>query len=127
MTRAYSDDLRGRVIAAVSNGMSARAAAARFGIGVSTAIVWARRYRESGERSARQQGKRPGSKLDAHEAFILTLIDETPDITLVEIGERLKVEHGVSACAATLHGFLAKRGMTFKKRRRTRANRVGRT
>lgn len=126
MTRAYSDDLRWRVITAVSGGMSARAAAVRFGVGVSTAIVWARRHRESGERSARRQGKRPGSKLDAHEAFILTLIDETPDITLIEIGKRLQGEHGMSACAATLHGFLAKRGMTFKKRPRTRVSRIGR-
>ncbi|RCS21401.1 IS630 family transposase, partial [Phyllobacterium salinisoli] len=37
MTRAFSDDLRS-VLAASRDGMSARSAAARFGIGVSTAI-----------------------------------------------------------------------------------------
>ena len=40
MTRAFSDDLRSRVLAASRNGMSARSAAARFGIGISTAIAW---------------------------------------------------------------------------------------
>lgn len=34
MTRAFSDDLRSRVLAASRDGMSARSAAARFGIGV---------------------------------------------------------------------------------------------
>lgn len=33
MTRAFSDDLRSRVLAAARDGMSARSAAARFGIG----------------------------------------------------------------------------------------------
>lgn len=40
MTRAFSDDLRSRVLAASRDGMSARSAAARFGIGISTAIAW---------------------------------------------------------------------------------------
>jgi transposase len=48
MARAYSQDLRDRVIDA---GTSARAAA--DGVGVATAIVWVRRARE-GERSARK-------------------------------------------------------------------------
>ena len=52
MARAYSQDLRDRVIDA---GSSARAAADRFGIGIGIAtIVWTRRARE-GERSARKQ------------------------------------------------------------------------
>lgn len=40
MTRAFSDDLRSRVLAVSRHGMSARSAAARFGIGISTAIAW---------------------------------------------------------------------------------------
>lgn len=39
MTQVYSTDLRSRAIQAATNGMSARAAAERFGVGVSTAIV----------------------------------------------------------------------------------------
>lgn len=37
MARALSSDLRSRVLAASSDGMSARAAAARFGIGIDLA------------------------------------------------------------------------------------------
>jgi transposase len=53
MGRAYSQDLWDRVIDA---GTSARAGAVR-GVGVATAIVWTRRARETGERSARKQGQ----------------------------------------------------------------------
>ncbi|PZP39768.1 MAG: IS630 family transposase, partial [Azospirillum brasilense] len=40
MSRALSCDLRSRVIAAVEAGSSRRAAAARFGVSVSSAIRW---------------------------------------------------------------------------------------
>ena len=40
MARALSQDLRDRVVAAVEGGMSCRAVAARFGIGVATAVRW---------------------------------------------------------------------------------------
>ena len=74
MARAYSQDLRERVIDA---GTSARQAAERFGIGIATAIVWVRRARE-GERSARKQGQPKRSKLDQHREFLLGLIEAEP-------------------------------------------------
>ena len=61
MSRSYSRDLRVRVIEAISGGLSTRKAAARFGIGVSTAGAWMRRYRETGEIAARKQGQ-PGDR-----------------------------------------------------------------
>src|SRR6266446_6873538 len=49
MGKPYSMDLRERVVAAVeTGGLSCHQAAAQFGVGVSTAIVWARRLRETG-------------------------------------------------------------------------------
>ena len=118
MMRNLSLDLRKRVICAIEEGLSARGAARRFGIGASTAIKWHQRFRNSGEIAARKQGKPPRSKLDAYEAFILGLIEDQPDTTLVEIGERLVSDHGVKAAPSTIHQFLAKRSITFKKRQR---------
>ncbi|MBS1078941.1 transposase, partial [Gluconobacter kondonii] len=82
MARALSDDLRERVLEAGVAGASARSIAARFGVGISTAIRWLRRERESGERTPRRQGKPRGSRLDAHEAFIAGMIEAQKDITL---------------------------------------------
>lgn len=127
MTRSLSGDLRGRVIEAISEGLSTREAARRFKIGVSTSGTWYRRYRETGETEARKQGQPSRSKLDPHESFILGLVDEVPDVTLSEIVERLAVELGVRAVPSTVWGFFAKRGITFKKRQRMRASSNGRT
>jgi transposase len=62
--------------------MSARPAAAQFGVGIATAIVWVRRARESGERTACPHGRPRRSKLDPHRDFLLDLIAATEDITL---------------------------------------------
>ena len=97
MARAYSQDLRERVLEAAAKGMSARQAAERFGVGVSTAIVWVRRSRLNGERSARRQGQPKGSKLDAHRGYLLGLVEATSDITLKEMQVRLREEKGVAA------------------------------
>ena len=68
-----------------------------------------------------RQGHPKVSKLDPHEAFILSLVDtEDRDITLAEIADRLVADRGVRTCAASAHAFFKKRGITFKKRRRMR-------
>ena len=120
MGRAYSGDLRERVIGAVELGLSRRAAADRFGIGVSTAVTWLRRWRESGEREARKQGARPGSKLDLYEAFLLSLIGGEVDVTLEEMRALLWTEKGVASGIGTLWRFFDARGITVKKRRAMR-------
>jgi len=127
MSHSFGADLRGRVIVAISDGLSTHGAAKRFGIGISTAGKWFRRYRDHGETTARKQGQPPGSKLDEHEAFILGLVEETPDISLAEIAERLLAERAVSAVPSTVWEFFNKRGITLKKRQRMRANNNART
>ncbi|MBA3413686.1 MAG: helix-turn-helix domain-containing protein, partial [Chloroflexia bacterium] len=46
--RAYSVDLRERVVAAVAAGATHAEAAARFAVGVATVGRWVRRWREAG-------------------------------------------------------------------------------
>lgn len=123
MARAYSQDLRDRVI---SSGSSARAAARRFGVGIATAIVWVRRARE-GERSARKQGQPQRSKLDPHRDYLLGLIQRQPDLTIAEMRERLLSEAGLRASVGTIWTFLDRAGLTFKKRPPTRPSRTART
>ena len=54
---AYSMDLRERVVAAVkTEGLSRRAAAARFGVSYSAAIEWLKLFDETGSVAPRQVG-----------------------------------------------------------------------
>lgn len=127
MARAYSQDLRERVLTAAAEGASARQAAERFGVGVSTAIVWIRRARQSGERTARRQGQPKRSKLDPHAEFLLGLVNGTCDVTLNEMQARLREERGVSAGIGTLWRFFERRAFTWKKNgARSRAGSRGR-
>jgi transposase len=127
MARAYSQDLRDRVINAALAGLSARGAAERFGIGEATAILWVRRARLTGEREARKQGQPRRSKLDAHRDYLLETIEATPDLTISELLERLLAERGVKASLTLLWTFLDRCGLTFKKRPRMRASKIDRT
>ncbi len=115
MGHCYGTDLRRRVVEAIEGGLSARGAADRFSVAPSTAINWHRRWRETGSVAPDRQGPPPGSKLDGYEAFILGLVEESKDIALGEIAERLSAEHGVQVCPATVWHFFAKRGLTHKK------------
>lgn len=127
MARAYSLDLRQRVIDAIEGGLSTREAALRFAIGKATAGAWHRLWRRTGDVRPGRQGNPGGSKLDAHEGFILDLVEAHKDISLAEITDRLATERGVRTCPATVCGFFHKRGLTFKKRRRTPPSRTART
>jgi transposase len=127
MAQAFSLDLRRRVIEAIEAGLSTRAAARRFSIGISTAGSWYRQWRSTGDLRPGRQGQPSRSKLDAHEAFILGLVSQSKDIALHEIAERLSREHGVRAAPSTVWHFFAKRGITYKKRQRTPPNSSART
>ncbi|WP_184451133.1 MULTISPECIES: IS630 family transposase [unclassified Rhizobium] len=115
MARALSNDLRLRVLKASAAGMSARQAAARFGVGISTAIRWIARASD-GESTSRPQGWRRSSSLDAHEAFVVEMIDDRKDVTLDEMVERLSVERQVGISRSALGAWLQRRGWTFKKK-----------
>ena len=124
MARAYSQDLRDRVIDTAFSGTSARRAADRYGIGLATAIRWVRQARETGDRTPGRQGQPRHSKLDPHREYLVELIAATPDATIVEMRGRLREERGVTASIGTIWSFLDRCGLTFKKSPRTRRSRT---
>lgn len=87
----------------------------------------ARQYRRTGSVAAQPRGSPGRSRLDPYEAYLLGLIEDRADITLAEMVERLDADHGVRVQLSTLWSFLRKRGLTYKKRPRTRASRAART
>ena len=56
MARAYSLDLRERVVAAVAAGQSCRSAAKTFMISVASVVKWSQRQRALGSPAARKMG-----------------------------------------------------------------------
>jgi transposase len=116
MARAYSSDLRIRVIRVVEDGVSARGAGRRLGIGESTATAWVGRWRRTGSVEAKSQKGRSRSPLTAHTEWLLALIGERADLTLEEIRELLD-ERGVRVAVSSIWRFFDRHGVSFKKNR----------
>ena len=129
MTKPLSNDLRARLIDAVSKGMSRRAAAQRFGIAPSTAVKWVHRWRETGASVPRPQGgDKRSDRIEAYADDILSLIAGRVDITLVEIADHLEQRHGERFAPSTVWRFLDRHAQTFKKNRaRQRTRTAGRS
>jgi transposase len=116
LAKAYSQDLRERVIEAGLEGPSIRQAASRFAVAASTAIGWVKRACVEGERGARRQGRPSGSKLDPHRDFLLSRLKDEPDMTIEKMRELLREECAVQAAVSTIWAFLDAAGQTFKKK-----------
>jgi transposase len=125
MGKPYSLDLRKRVVAAVlSGGLSCNQAAERFGVAISTAILWVRRQRETGSVApSRIGGYRPKAISGEHRAWALerTKRDFTLRGLVAEFaGRGLKVDY------RSVWEFVHAEKLSFKKKRggwRTRSSR----
>jgi transposase len=128
--RPYSDDLRARVVTAVTEGCSRRAAGKRFAVSASSSIRWVVLHEETGSVSRRRRGGKSRSPLERHAAWLLGLVDKEPDLTLAEIVERLWQDGRVRTSDSSLDRFFQRHGVSFKKnpaRGRAGAARRGRS
>ena len=95
MAQYLSADLRIRVIGAVEAGMSRNAAARRFGVSIASAVRWMDEYLRTGRSAPKPRGgDRRSGRIEAQAELLMRAIDETPDITLAELRERLITERG---------------------------------
>ena len=118
---ALSDDLRKRVVeAVVEGGLSRNAAAKRFEVSIASAVRWVKRFETTGEISpGLLGGDRRSGRIEAHHDYLMGLIRRTPDITLLEIKERLITNCGERFSSSVLWRFFDRHEITFKKRPRT--------
>ena len=115
MPKAYSLDLRERVVRFVRGGRSCHAAAAHFSVSVSFAVRLMKAFRTTGRLSPKASGGWRHAKLDPHRAFLLARIQEKPDITMPELSAELAAARGTRADPASLSRFLIRNGYRFKK------------
>src|SRR3982751_2684020 len=125
MPAPYSQDLRERVIGFMALGGSARRAAARFDISVSSASRWGQRWRAEGHARPRAMGGDRRSRLGEHRAKVLQLVAQQPDLTLQEIRSAL-VASGITVGLSTVYRFLGAHKLTLKKRPCMRPSRTAR-
>lgn len=115
MARAYSLDLRERVVAAVQNGQSCRSVAGTFGISVASVVKWSQRFRATGSAAAKPMGGRRPYVLEGERSWVLGRIGAAPDLTLRALAAEL-AERGIAVSHYAVWHFLVREGITFKKK-----------
>jgi transposase len=126
MSRAYSLDLRERVVAAVASGQSCRKVAATFKVSVASVVKWSQRFRATGSASARAMGGNRPYVLARERDWLLARLSETPDVTLRALLAEL-AERGIKVSYYAVWHFFEHEGITFKKKpARQRAGSSGR-
>ena len=114
MVRPLSNDLRKRVVTAVSKGESCRSVASRFGVAVSSVVKWSQRCRSTGSFEPGKMGGHRKPMLDPHRAFIVKRLNQTPHLTLHALKDEL-AERGVKVSHNAVWLFLRREGLRFKK------------
>jgi transposase len=116
MGKPYSMDLRERAVAAVvKGGMSCHQAAAQFGLGVNTVILWVRRWRETGSVAPGQMGgHKPKAIAGEYRSWLLERIKS--DFTLRGLVAEL-ARRGLKVDYRSVWEFVHAEKLSFKKNR----------
>lgn len=125
--KAYSPDLRQRVLRAVDSGHTQAEIAKTFAVSTATIKRYVKQRRETGHVRARVIPGRPAKHGAALEAGLLAQLEAHPDATLEEHARLWQAEHGLSVGRDSISRAIAHLGWTRKKRRWWPANRMRRS
>ena len=121
--KAYSQDLRDKVLAAVAAGkQSHRKVAEVFGISESAIEKWTRRLRQTGSRAALPHAGGPARVLAEQAQLIRQAVKTQPDITLDELCGQVLAETGLVVNGSMMSRELKRLNLTRKKSRSTTAS-----
>ena len=119
--RAYSLDLRKRVLADCDAGLGTKAVAEKYQVSPAIVRRWKQRRRENGE-----LGPRPwngGRKRRVDRDAVAAAVRARPDATLRELREAL----GIEVSLQTIHSILRELKISFKKKSSTPRSKTVRT
>lgn len=121
--RAYSPDLRQRILADCDRGHSTRTVATKYSVSESWVRRLKQRRRLRGEITPRSAVPGPKPSWDAYADRLREAIRQTPDATLSELRDRLQLTVALS----TLWRAVAALGLSVKKKSRGPPSRTGPT
>ena len=109
--RAYSVDLRERVLTDLDEGMSKASLARKYRVSTRWIYKLQKQRDQTGDIKPRKGRDGPKRKLAEHTERLLQLVKDQPDATLAELRDQL----GVTVSITTLWSTLKRLGVTFKK------------
>jgi transposase len=115
--KAYSVDLRQRVVEAVDGGMPRPEAARRFRVSVATIKRYLKRRRETGSLTPGQSPGRPPEIAPAQYAALAAQVAARPDDTLAQHAATWRAEQGAAVSPWAVDRALGRAKITRKKSR----------
>ena len=116
MTRAYSADLRERVVTAVRSGSTCRVVAKRFGVAVSSVVKWSQLEARTGSLAPGRTGGHRKPILAPHHDWLMARVQACSEVTLHALRDELRAQ-GVQVSHDTVWRYLRGAGLSFKKKR----------
>ena len=113
--KAYSEDLRTRIVRAVVGGMSQPEAARVFGVGERTVKRYWQQWRETGAVTAKPHPGAPPVIAPSQYPAVIAQLTATPDATLAEHCAAWKVATGVTVSRSLWCRLERRVGWTRKK------------
>jgi len=113
MGRAYSLDLRERVLGDCDAGMSSEDTARKYSVSIAWVYSLKKQRRETGNIAPREYRRGPELKLASYEQEVRQLVSDHCDATLEELHAQLPNKESVTV--QTLHNFLKHLKLTWKK------------
>ncbi|MEM9399772.1 MAG: IS630 transposase-related protein [Verrucomicrobiota bacterium] len=113
--RAYSVDIRQKILRSLQSGKSQSRVAKDFGVSRKTICIYWGRYKERGEIYCKQHGGHRVSKISGYQKELKKWLEQTPGLTLKQLIERLLEKYDITLTQRTLHYHLKKMGYSFKK------------
>lgn len=114
--KAYSKDLRLRILAACDRGTPRGEVTETFGVSVSTVKRYLKLRSETGGVEAKPIPGPPARKREVLEEDLPAQVGRNPDLTLAEHCELFEEERGVGVSTATMSRALRRLGLPLKKR-----------
>jgi transposase len=127
MGRAFSDDLRRRILTACAGGgVSLRALAERFAVGFEFVRKIRKQQLRTGqmERVPQARHGRASRVTVAVQQQLRGQVREQPDLTLWELQQRIRKSSGVELSKSLLGLWLQRLGLRRKKNRSTRKSKI---
>lgn len=122
--KAYSQDLRQRVVRAVDAGQSQAEIAKTFAVSVATIKRYLKQRRETGHVLPKAIPGRPAKKGAVLQANLRAQLEAHPDATREEHCRLFQAEHGIEVSTASISRARASLGWTRKKRRSLPGNKM---
>lgn len=114
--KAYSLDLRTRVVDAIDNGMARTRAVRVFQVSLGSIKRWLRQRQTSGSLAPRPRSGKPATITPVQEPLLRLQLEQFPDATLDEHAERWNAEQGTTLSCWTLGRAIRRLGWSRKKR-----------